>query len=93
MIVAGNFWATRTPLRRTAETDFSRGIAVVETEEGLVNAGGSFSAFADVGVNRRKEPNVRFRHSQTIEWTDYRAGGLQHMRIDHRRLQTAMLQE
>lgn len=48
MIVAGYFWATRTPLCRTAETDFSRGIAVVETEEGLVNAGGSFSATPDL---------------------------------------------
>jgi hypothetical protein len=51
MIVAGYFWATRTPLRRSAETDFSRGIAVVETEEGLVNAGGSFSAEAEVCTN------------------------------------------
>jgi hypothetical protein len=47
MIVTGCFWATRTLLRRTAETDFSREIAADETEESFVNAAGSFSAEGD----------------------------------------------
>jgi len=48
MVMTGRFWATYTPSRRTAETDFPREIAAAETEQNFVNAAGSFSAFADI---------------------------------------------
>jgi len=47
MVMTGRFWATYTPSRRTAETDFPREIAAAETEQNFVNAAGSFSAGAD----------------------------------------------